>query len=399
MTVTDGPHPGGQDAEGRPASPYGPQGYVPPPGDGTAPGYGGYGAYGGYGGYGGGGGSYGYGGYGVPPAPQPGIIPLRPLSVSEILSGAVNAIRSNPGTILGASAIVSAVSGALTGLAMFVLLRDVFTGVTSTSLGDPATVDITAHQVGQMIAAAFALLGVTLIFTAFTNIILTGGLTVAIGQAVLGRKEMLAGAWRSTSRRIGALFATVLLQALFLAGGWLAAAALSVGAGVLLGSGLHLVAAGILVGVLGVLTATVFAAITGIRWSLAIPVVMLERRGPLASLGRSWRLVRGSAWRVFGITALAQVIIGCVGGMIRMPFSIASGGSVFFAPVTHPTGASELVSTLGSVIAGAITAPLLAGVVVLLYADLRMRKEGLAATLQSAAHAQASPGDDDVNPW
>lgn len=370
---------------------------MPPPGDGIPPGYGGYGAYGGYGG---GGGPYGYGGYGVPPAPQPGIIPLRPLSVSEILSGAVNAIRSNPGTILGASAIVSAVSGALAGLAMFVLLRDAFTSVTATtSLGDPATLDITPHQVGQMIAAAFALLGVTLTFTAFTNIILTGGLTVAIGQAVLGRKERLAGAWRSTARRIGALFATVLLQALFLAFGWLAAAGLSVGAGLLLGRGLHLVAAGILVGVLGVLTATVFAAIIGIRWSLAIPVVMLERRGPLASLGRSWQLVRGSAWRVFGITALAQIIIGCVSGMIRMPFSIASGGSLFFAPVTHPSGASELVSALGSVIAGAITTPLLAGVVVLLYADLRMRKEGLAATLQSAAHAQASPGGDDVNPW
>jgi hypothetical protein len=364
------------------------------------PGYGGYGTYGGYGGYGGGGGSYGYGGYGVPPAPQPGIIPLRPLSVSEILSGAVNAIRSNPGTILGASAIVSAVSGALTGLAMFVLLRDVFTSVTTTaSLGDPTTIGITPHEVGQMIGAAFALLGVTLIFTAFTNIILTGGLTVAIGQAVLGRKEMLAGAWRSTSRRIGALSATVLLQSLFLAFGWLAAAGLSVGAGLLLGRGLHLVAAGILVGVLGVLTATVFAAIIGVRWSLAIPVVMLERRGPLASLGRSWQLVRGSAWRVFGITALAQLIIGCVSGMIRMPFSIAGGGSLFFAPVTHPSGASELVSLLGSVLAGAITTPLLAGVVVLLYADLRMRKEGLAATLQSAAQAQASPGGDDVNPW
>jgi glycerophosphoryl diester phosphodiesterase family protein len=371
---------------------------VPPPGGDIPPGYGGYGAYGGYGGYGGGG-PYGYGGYGVPPAPQPGVIPLRPLSVSEILSGAVNAIRSNPGTILGASAIVSAVSGALAGLAMFVLLRDAFTGVTTTSLGDPTTIGITLHQVGQMIAAAFALLGVTLIFTAFTNIILTGGLTVAIGQAVLGRRESFAGAWRSTSRRIGALFATVLLQALFLALGWLAAAGLSIGAGLLLGRGLHLVAAGILVGVLGVFTATVFAAIIGIRWSLAIPVVMLERRGPLASLGRSWQLVRGSAWRVFGITALAQIIIGCVSGMIRMPFSIASGGSLFLAPVTHPTGASELVSVLGSVIAAAITTPLLAGVVVLLYADLRMRKEGLAATLQSAAHGQASPGGDDVNPW
>ena len=82
-----------------------------------------------------------------------------------------------------------------------------------------------------MFGAAFALLGVTVIFTAFTNIVLTGGLTVAIGQAVLGRKEMLGRAWRSTSRRIGALLAVVLLEALSLALGWMAAAALSIGAG------------------------------------------------------------------------------------------------------------------------------------------------------------------------
>ena len=63
---------------------------------------------------------------------------------------------------------------------------------------------------------------------------------------------------------------------------------------------------GVLVGVLGVLTTTVFAVIIEIRWSLALPVVMLERLGPKASLGRSWRLVRGSAWRVLGITLVTS---------------------------------------------------------------------------------------------
>jgi hypothetical protein len=294
---------------------------------------------------------------------------------------------------------VSAVSGALMGLVMFILLRDVFSSVSTTPLGDGTTVDITPHQVGALIGATFALLGVSLLFTVFTNIILTGGLTLTIGQSVLGRKETLGTAWRSTRGRIGVLLATVLLQALSLTLGWLAAAALSIGAGVLLGKGMHLVAVGILVGVLGVLAATVFAVFIGVRWSLAVPVVMLEQMRPLASLGRSWRLVRGSAWRVFGITALAQIIISCVSGIISAPFSIASGGSFFFAPVTHPTGASEFTSMFGSAVAGAVTTPLLVGVVVLLYTDLRMRKEGLAATLQSAAHAQASPDGRNINPW
>src|SRR5262249_50565975 len=147
------------------------------------------------------------------------------------------------------------------------------------------------------------------------------------------------------------------------------------------------------------LATTVCVVIIGIRWSMAVPVVMLERLGPLASLGRSWRLVKGSAWRVFGITALAQVIASCVSGVIGMPFSIASRGSVMFSPVTHPTGTSEFVSVFGSAVAGAVTTPLLVGVAVLLYTDLRMRKEGLAARLQSASHAQVNPDGRDVNPW
>ena len=159
-------------------------------------------------------------------------------------------------------------------------------------------------------------------------------------------------------------------------------------------------AVGVLVGVLGVLTATVFAVIIGFGGAWPSRSSCWSARQPLASLGRSWRLVRGSAWRVFGIIALAQIIISFVSGIISMPFSIAGGGSLLLRPlVTHPTGGSEFVSALGSVVAGAITTPLLAGVVVLLYADLRMRKEGLAATLQSAAHAQASPDGHEINPW
>jgi hypothetical protein len=379
---------------------------VPPPGEGIPPGngspppgYGGYGTYGGYSGYGGGGPYSGSYGYGVPPAPKPGIIPLRPLSAGEILSGAVNAIKWNPGTILGASAIVSVVSGAAMGLVTFVLVRNAFASVSASPLGN-GTVEVTPHQVGTLFGAAFALLGVTVLFTAFANIVLTGGLSVAVGQAVLGRKEMLGRAWRSTSRRIGALLAVVLLEALSIALGWMAAAALSIGAAVLLAKGMHLVAVGVLVGVLGVLTATVFAAIIAVRWSLAIPVVMLERKSALASLGRSWQLVRGSAWRAFGIIALTQIIISFVSGVISTPFSIAGGGAFFFSPlVTHPTGGSEFISALGSIVAGAITTPMVAGVIVLLYADLRMRKEGLAGPLQSAAHAQASPDGREINPW
>src|SRR4051794_14144311 len=44
-------------------------------------------------------------GYGRPPT---GIVPLRPLSVGEILDGAFQAVRANPRTMVGTSAAVIA---------------------------------------------------------------------------------------------------------------------------------------------------------------------------------------------------------------------------------------------------------------------------------------------------
>jgi hypothetical protein len=43
-------------------------------------------------------------------------------------------------------------------------------------------------------------------------------------------------------------------------------------------------------------------------WAVIIPVVVIERTGALESFGRSRRLVKGSAWQVFGV--LVVVVVG-----------------------------------------------------------------------------------------
>src|SRR5687767_4983300 len=40
------------------------------------------------------------------PPPKPGVIPLRPLGVGEILDGAISSIRRDPRVMLGVSALV-----------------------------------------------------------------------------------------------------------------------------------------------------------------------------------------------------------------------------------------------------------------------------------------------------
>jgi hypothetical protein len=312
-------------------------------------------------------------------------VPLRPLNLGEILDGAFTAIRWNPKTILTSSAAVATISAVLVALMSYVVERRALTSVHVSGSSPPVN---TAE-----IVALFALGGLTVIVVVFANLILTGLLTVTIGQGVLGRKETLASAWRAARPRIWRLIAMLLLATVFLVGGWLLGISLSIFVGTLLGVGAHLPAVGILIGVVCGLTVWVFAMIVLVHWSIAIPVVMLERVGPLKSLGRSWRLVRRSAWRVFGILLLTEVIVGIAGEIIKVPFTLASGGLSTFTAQTQQVNVGALFLTaVGQIIASTLTAPLLAGVIVLLYADLRMRREGMDITLQAAA--VGAPGGD-----
>lgn len=360
-------------------------GSSPPPGGyGTPPPFGGYGTpppgSGGYGPYG------GYPPYGRPTAPKPGIVPLRPLTVGEILDGAFSAIKWNPKTVLGSSAIVAAAVAVVTAVVTLVLQRDVFTGVVYPSSG----VTLTSAQLGKYLGLIFATLGVTLALAFVARTILTGILTVAIGQGVLGRKETLHGAWRATRPGLWRLVGTISLKYLLLFGGLILAIVVLVGVGVGLGVGAHAAPAGILVGVLGGTAAIVFFAIVTVRWSLAIPITMLEHTRPLKSLGRSWRLVKGSWWRILGISLLTSIIVGIAGGVIQVPFNLAAGGGSLLSTQHPGSMTATIVIAIGGIIAQTVTSPMTAGVTVLLYADMRMRREGLDIALQAAA---ASPGN------
>jgi hypothetical protein len=343
---------------------------------------------------------FGYGhGYGTPGSGyltgsgdgRPGIIPLRPLSAGEILDGSFTAMKRYPRAILGPSAIVAAVSGVLTAAAGYLTQRYLYDRVTITAAGGSAG--------ASDLIALLVLYGGTVIVSVLADAILTGVLTTAVGSAVLGRKETAASAWAVTRPRLGAIIAAVIGPALLVALGWAAAAGVSAAIGFAIGAGAHLAALGVLTGVLCALTATVLAVMTGIRWSLVLPVVVLERAGPFAAMRRSWQLVRRSSWRVFGILCLAWLIAGLAGLIIRIPFSVAGGAGALGSAAGHPSGPSVTAAAtgaIGAIIASTVTAPLLAGVVVLLYADLRMRREGMDIALRAAAPQapppQAPPG-------
>ena len=368
---------------------YGGPGYGAPGGPGGGPppgGWGGYGPGGSWGGYG------APGGWGAPPAPKPGVVPLRPIGLGEILDGAVTSIRRNPQATLGIAAIVMTISGvisaAITLAGWSAGLRTMTNGITQQMT--PAQ----ARQFGAHLFSAYIPVlagGVVLAF--IIDLLLTGILTVVVGRAVLGRPVSAGQAWRAARSRLPALLGATLLTVAIVVAIW------AVLAGICLAVVAAARPAGAVVIPLAVIAAVVLSPWIWVRLSLFAPAVVLERQGPADSLRRSSRLVKGSWWRVFGILLLTNLIVGIASAILTVPFGLGQRAIAGHTSSLGVAAVAAIVGAVGGIIAGTITRPLLAGVIVLLYVDLRIRREGLDMALQTAAAHERSDGGEFVSAW
>jgi hypothetical protein len=309
-------------------------------------------------------------------AHKPGIVPLRPLQFGDILDGAFRAVRFNPKTMVGMSALV---------LAAFL--------VPSTALGIGATHVSTASldklgPVGKSLFGIPSAVAQSLI-TSLVTALLSGLLIQVVGQAVLGRKPDLGQTWRSTRGRLPTLLALILLRLLF---GLVAM-------GTLLGPGVLLVVDGniaigvllLFLGSLGYLAVTLFVST---KISMAAPAIVLEGHGLGAGLRRSFALTRGPAfWRILGITLAAGLLAGLVGALLGSPFTFISAFVPLFLGQDGESAQMivTFVSQLSTVLTGSITTPFMAAVTGLLYIDRRMRLEALDVVLLREAQTNPAP--------
>jgi hypothetical protein len=118
------------------------------------------------------------------------------------------------------------------------------------------------------------------------------------------------------------------------------------GAGVLLGFAL-LIVPGIIV---------------ALAWCVALPVCVVEKLGPIASLRRSAALTKGHRWKLFGIYFLLII----VGAFIRGAFN----------GILHAIG-QPIVSTIGEFVWEALYLAYTAILLAVIYRDLRVTREGV----------------------
>jgi hypothetical protein len=113
-----------------------------------------------------------------------------------------------------------------------------------------------------------------------------------------------------------------------------------------------------IVAAVGVLIGFILIVIPGLIlitiWSVAAPVVVLERPGVLAALARSRELVRGNGWQVFGVIFVVYIMVGILSFIIEVIAESAGSG----------------VGIVVRVIVGVLTAPLTALAASVLYFEL-----------------------------
>ncbi len=317
-------------------------------------------------------------GYGVPPPPirppwAPGIIPLRPLSLSDIFNGAALYIRANPRATFGVTAIVVVITQLIS------LAASAGPLAAASRLRTASTDQLTAGDVGAWVASA----GLSGLVGWLGGMLLTGMLTVVVGRAVFGGTLGAGEAWARIRGRLAALLGLVALEAvgmILLAGG----------VGTIIGATLAAgnVPGAVLLGFPLILTSVAVVAYLYVALSFAPVLIVLERLPVFDAMARSFTLVHNSFWRILGIRMLTWLVVTLIAGAVTVPFEFLGhlvGGSSMLAAAT--------VGAIGAVIGRIITTPFDAGVVVLLYTDRRIRSEAFDLVLQTGAPAHPASTD------
>ena len=321
-----------------------------------------------------------------PMAPKPGTLALRPSDVGTTMSAAFGSI-GNVLRVVWPGVVALAVCSGLLGLLLsFTLL------VPARENALPST--------RQWILAVALGLPLYLLQLAATMLMLFATVR-ATADGVLGRRSDVAGTWRTSIRglpRAGTLFLFGVVVSLLVSGAVIGL--------IYLGYTDHWATFTLLLIVLVLVLLAAWLLVL-LKLSLTIPAMLLEgdeqagvgdpldtRPAALfASIGRSWRLTSGRAWRTLLIVWLMWLIataaVGVVSPILQVPLSLVSA--------SHDVSVWVIATTVSSALGSALyVLPwlLTAITVTVLYVDARIRDEQLAPAI--IGHLQQRVP---ANPW
>jgi uncharacterized membrane protein len=261
---------------------------------------------------------------------------LRPLGVGEVLDVALKIVWRNAGTLIRVVVFVVLPVQIVLALLALSIRPDSLTSGNSFSFRTQSSSSPTFSSSDVKAAVGYGL--IALLLTLLSSTLASAACFRAIATAYLGERTD----WRSSiSFALRRLHSVILVTVL-------------VGLAALFGA------------ILCLLPGIYF----GIAFSLGVPVLLTEGKKGRRALGRSRQLVKGYWWRVFGITVLgyilSSILSGAIEGAVVGLTSVGSGDSSFTAVVVN------VVAGTGSKL---VTTPFVAAFAIVLYFDLRVRKE------------------------
>jgi len=268
---------------------------------------------------------------------------LRPLRVGEILDAGIKITTKRFAAL---AKIVAAVTIPIQVLSAFVSLSttpdDPFSTGTSTS--GQIDSEVWTQLAGNLVVSLLGLLATLVALAACTRI---------VAGAYFGEE----GDWRESLAYAGHRLPSLL---------WLGL--------------LYVLMVGL--GTLGCIIPGIWLAVA---YAVSVPALLIEDARGTNALRRSFRLVRKRWWPTFGVLLLGFLLINIVQATLSLPLIglLLIGGD-------DPNVVVFLVaSTITGTVATVLTTPFLVAMLMVVYVDLRVRKEGL--DLQLLAERVGAP--------
>lgn len=299
---------------------------------------------------------------------------LRPLSSGELLDRSFALYRRHPLLFIGIMAVPSVFSLAI-GLPFAI-----FTSVNR--IDENSNLEtMMPILIGMVI---FILVFVTVYWMVY--MVALGATTIAVSEIYADRVATIGSAYARVRHMFGRLNWLAFLASLRLGGAGLGIIAVT-GVLVAITRSVPLLSAVILM--IGMLAAFVVSMWMMLRYAVVVPALVLEQIRAGEAIRRSIALTSGYLGRVI-LLFVCVIVISYVSVLIfQMPFTVAS---VMAGPESAAAMWFTIVGTISSTIGSTLTAPIMIIGFVVLYYDLRIRKEALDLDMMIQALDTGSSG-------
>ncbi len=259
-------------------------------------------------------------------APAP--LRLRPLEIGDLLDETFRIYRRHFLLFAGLSVVLSIPTAGLQGYSFFTLFNNFLQSANSVQGPD-----------FNSLVPSLVVLGIGYVISLLLSPFSYGAVIYAACESALGHPVTVWDALRGITRRYFPILGYVLL-----------------------------------IGLMGVLFCLLPLWVwIWVGWVAVLPVMFVENVGLGAAMGRSWRLVRGRWWRTFLILFLAllvwyfaRIALEAFIGLANALIGIVASSYVVLA-----------ITQAAAIIVAALVNPVIQIAIVLIYFDLRVRREAL----------------------